>query len=31
LRTSFQYALGFTPTTLDGKMHKLEVRVAEGG
>jgi VWFA-related protein len=26
-----QYALGFTPTTLDGKMHKLEVRVAETG
>ena len=26
-----QYALGFTPTTLDGKMHKLEVRVAEPG
>jgi VWFA-related protein len=22
-----QYALGFTPTRLDGKMHKLEVRV----
>jgi VWFA-related protein len=26
-----QYALGFTPTTLDGKMHKLEVRVAQPG
>ena len=26
-----QYALGFTPTTLDGKMHKLEVRVVESG
>jgi VWFA-related protein len=26
-----QYALGFTPATLDGKMHKLEVRVAEPG
>jgi hypothetical protein len=23
-----QYALGFTPMTLDGKMHTLEVRVA---
>jgi hypothetical protein len=22
-----QYALGFTPTKLDGKMHKLEVRL----
>jgi len=22
-----QYVLGFTPTKLDGKMHKLEVRV----
>ena len=26
-----QYALGFTPTTLDGKMHELEVRVAGAG
>jgi len=26
-----QYALGFTPTALDGKMHALEVRVAGGG
>jgi VWFA-related protein len=26
-----QYALGFTPTTLDGKMHKLEVRVSQSG
>jgi VWFA-related protein len=26
-----QYALGFTPATLDGKMHKLEVRVASAG
>jgi VWFA-related protein len=26
-----QYALGFTPTTLDGKMHKLEVRVSQNG
>jgi len=26
-----QYALGFTPSALDGKMHKLEVRVAEPG
>ena len=26
-----QYALGFTPTALDGKMHALEVRVASGG
>jgi Ca-activated chloride channel homolog len=25
-----QYALGFTPTTLDGKMHALEVRVTGG-
>ena len=24
-----QYALGFTPTTLDGKMHTLEVRLAD--
>jgi VWFA-related protein len=23
-----QYALGFTPTVLDGKMHTLQVRVA---
>jgi VWFA-related protein len=26
-----QYALGFTPTALDGKMHKLEVRVTQTG
>jgi Ca-activated chloride channel homolog len=26
-----QYALGFTPTALDGKMHALEVRVASAG
>ena len=26
-----QYALGFTPVALDGKMHKLEVRVASAG
>jgi len=26
-----QYALGFTPAALDGKMHRLEVRVASGG
>ena len=26
-----QYALGFTPASLDGKMHALEVRVAGGG
>ena len=26
-----QYALGFTPASLDGKMHKLEVRVASAG
>ena len=26
-----QYALGFTPAALDGKMHKLEVRVASAG
>ena len=25
-----QYTLGFTPTALDGKMHKLEVRVSGG-
>ena len=24
-----QYALGFTPTELDGKMHELEVRLAD--
>jgi VWFA-related protein len=24
-----QYALGFTPTTLDGKMHTLQVRLAQ--
>jgi VWFA-related protein len=26
-----QYALGFTPTKLDGKMHALDVRVAQPG
>jgi len=26
-----QYALGFTPTKLDGKMHKLDVRVTQPG
>lgn len=26
-----QYVLGFTPTTLDGKVHKLEVRVKKPG
>ena len=26
-----QYALGFTPTTLDGKMHTLQVRMAKDG
>ncbi len=26
-----QYALGFTPTQLDGKMHTLQVRVARDG
>ena len=26
-----QYALGFTPTTLDGKMHTLQVRLAQQG
>jgi VWFA-related protein len=26
-----QYALGFTPTALDGKMHKLEVHVTQTG
>ena len=26
-----QYALGFAPATLDGKMHALEVRVAGAG
>jgi len=26
-----QYALGFTPTNLDGKMHKLEVHVTQTG
>ncbi|HJZ71296.1 MAG TPA: VWA domain-containing protein [Vicinamibacterales bacterium] len=26
-----QYALGFTPTNLDGKMHKLQVHVTESG
>jgi len=26
-----QYALGFTPTVLDGKMHALQVRVAPAG
>jgi hypothetical protein len=24
-----QYALGFTPSALDGKMHSLEVRLAD--
>ena len=26
-----QYTLGFSPATLDGKMHKLEVRVKRAG
>ena len=26
-----QYALGFSPTKLDGKMHDLDVRVAGDG
>jgi Ca-activated chloride channel family protein len=26
-----QYALGFTPSSLDGKMHTLEVRLADSG
>ena len=26
-----QYVLGFSPATLDGKVHKLEVRVKKGG
>jgi VWFA-related protein len=26
-----QYALGFTPTALDGKMHSLQVRLAQQG
>lgn len=26
-----QYVLGFTPETLDGKIHKLDVRVKKGG
>jgi VWFA-related protein len=26
-----QYALGFTPSKLDGKMHKLDVRVTDAG
>jgi len=26
-----QYALGFTPSVLDGKMHSLEVRLADSG
>jgi Ca-activated chloride channel family protein len=26
-----QYVLGFSPETLDGKIHKLEVRVKKGG
>jgi VWFA-related protein len=26
-----QYVLGFSPTTLDGKLHKLEVRVTKPG
>ena len=26
-----QYVLGFSPEALDGKVHKLEVRVKKGG
>ena len=26
-----QYVLGFSPETLDGKVHKLDVRVKKGG
>ena len=26
-----QYLIGFTPTVLDGKVHKLEVRLARPG
>jgi hypothetical protein len=26
-----QYLLGFTPVTLDGKVHKLEVTTKRGG
>ena len=26
-----QYLLGFTPTTMDGKVHKLEVKTRRGG
>jgi hypothetical protein len=26
-----QYALGFEPPKLDGKMHKLEVKIAKPG
>jgi VWFA-related protein len=26
-----QYLLGFTPTTMDGKVHKLEVKTTRGG
>jgi hypothetical protein len=26
-----QYVLGFSPATLDGKLHKLEVRVKHPG
>ena len=26
-----QYVLGFTPATLDGKVHKLDVRVKRAG
>ena len=26
-----QYALGFTPTKLDGKMHSLDVKIAKEG
>jgi len=26
-----QYVLGFTPTTMDGKVHKLEVKTKRGG
>jgi hypothetical protein len=26
-----QYALGFTPSALDGKMHDLQVKIADPG
>jgi hypothetical protein len=26
-----QYVLGFTPSTLDGKVHKLEVKIKKPG